>query len=349
MEIFKKYFVSSAIVTLVCLVIAAYDGYVRGDLSGLGKALTIALLLGILEVSLSFDNAVVNATVLREMSHKWQQRFLTWGMVIAVFGMRFVFPILIVAMTAKLGFVEVARLALGNPEEYAHHLHEAHVAISAFGGTFLMMVFLKYFVDHEKETHWLARIERKMASIGRFETVQTIITGTLLLGLVHYTVAPAEQLAALTAGVVGVLSYLAVDGLGKLFADNQAAERTGAAGAASFLYLEVLDASFSLDGVIGAFAMTKDIVLIAAGLTIGAMFVRSLTIMMVRQGTLEAYRFLEHGAHYGIGALATIMMLSMNRNVHIPELVTGLIGAAFIALAIWSSLRANKRDALSSS
>ena len=336
------------IVTVVCLVIAAWDGYARGGhtLGALGNALAIALLLGILEVSLSFDNAVVNASVLRNMAPIWQQRFLTWGMLIAVFGMRFIFPIVIVALSSGMGFMETVREAFGNPETYAHHLEQAHVTISAFGGTFLMMVFLKYFMNPDKEEHWLTHLERPLARIGKLDTVQAVFVGSLLLFLVHNFVAPAEQLAALTAGFIGLLVYLAMDAIGNLFEADDITAKAGAAGFSSFMYLQVLDASFSLDGVIGAFALSKDIVLIAAGLTIGAMFVRSLTVMMVRKGTLDMYRFLEHGAHYGIGALAVIMLLSMNRNVHIPEVVTGLIGAGFIALAVWASLRANRREAL---
>lgn len=348
MQTFKEYFGFATLVSVVCLVIAAWDGYVRGGstVESLFSALIIAVLLGVLEVSLSFDNAVVNATVLRTMSEKWQQRFLTWGILIAVFGMRFIFPIVIVAVAAGMGLGEVVSQAFTNPDLYAEHLEQAHVSISAFGGTFLMMVFLKYFMDPEKEEHWLTGFERRLANIGRLDTVQAIVVGILLTVLVNYTVADAEKYSALLSGVVGLLTYLAVDALGSLFEADNATEKAGAAGASAFLYLEILDASFSLDGVIGAFALTKDIVLIAAGLTIGAIFVRSMTIMMVKKGTLEAYRFLEHGAHYGIGALATIMLLSMNRNVHIPEVVTGLIGAGFIALAVWSSLQANKRDAL---
>ncbi len=343
----REFFGLSIVVTLVCLAVAAWDGYARGGhtLSALGSALVIALLLGVLEVSLSFDNAVVNASVLRDMSSKWQQRFLTWGMLIAVFGMRFIFPIVIVALTSGMGLMETVREAFGNPETYAHHLEQAHVTISAFGGTFLMMVFLKYFMDPDKEEHWLTRLESRLSNIGKLDTIQSVLVGALLLFLVHSVVAPAEQLAALTAGFVGLLVYLAMDAVGNYFETDNLTAKAGAAGLSSFIYLEVLDASFSLDGVIGAFALTKDIMLIAAGLTIGAMFVRSLTLMMVKKGTLEAYRFLEHGAHYGIGALATIMLISMNRNVHIPEVVTGLIGAGFIGLAVWSSLRANRAEA----
>ncbi|GHG06817.1 hypothetical protein GCM10017783_19260 [Deinococcus piscis] len=345
MKVFREFFGFASLVTLVCLAVAAWDGYTRGGgLQAMWQALAIAVLLGVLEISLSFDNAVVNATVLRTMSQKWQQRFLTWGILIAVFGMRFIFPILIVALSAGLGFGEVVREAFTNPDLYAEHLEKAHVTISAFGGAFLMMVFLKYFMDAAKDVHWLRHTERLLARAGKLDSIQGIIVGTLLLLLVHYTVAPAEQLSALSAGLVGLLVYLVMDTISNLFEMDGLTEKSGAAGASAFLYLEILDASFSLDGVIGAFALTKDVVLIAAGLTIGAIFVRSLTIMMVKKGTLDAYRFLEHGAHYGIGALATIMLLSMNREVHIPELVTGLIGAGFIGLAIWSSLQANKRD-----
>lgn len=348
MKTFREFFGFATLVTVICLAIAAWDGYARGGhtLAALANALIIAVLLGVLEISLSFDNAVVNASVLRTMSEKWQKRFLLWGILIAVFGMRFIFPIVIVALTSGLGMVEVVREAFANPDMYAEHLEKAHVAISAFGGAFLMMVFLKYFMDPEKEEHWLTGLERPLGRIGKLDTVQAVIVGVLLLVLTHTFVAPAEQLQALTAGLVGLLVYLAMDAIGNLFDSDNVTAKAGAAGLSTFLYLEILDASFSLDGVIGAFALTKDIVLIAAGLTIGAIFVRSLTVMMVKKGTLEAYRFLEHGAHYGIGALAVIMLLSMNRDIHIPEIVTGLIGAGFIALAVWASLRANRRDEL---
>ncbi|HMN70189.1 MAG TPA: DUF475 domain-containing protein, partial [Bdellovibrionales bacterium] len=109
------------------------------------------------------------------------------------------------------------------------------------------------------------------------------------------------------------------------------------ASAAMFLYLEILDASFSFDGVIGAFALTNNLFIIAAGLGIGAMFVRSMTIMLVEKETLNEFAFLEHGAFYAIGALAMMMMLDIF--IHIPEVVTGLIGAVIIVLSIWSSVR----------
>ncbi|GGJ39293.1 DUF475 domain-containing protein [Deinococcus roseus] len=324
------------LVTLVCLAGAFFYGFKTGDITTAGSFLLIALILGVMEVSLSFDNAVVNASVLKNMDAVWQRRFLTWGILIAVFGMRFLFPIVIVALVANLGFIEVVNLAFTNPTEYAKHLTEAHVPISAFGGTFLLLVFLKYLMDPEKEVHWLAFIERPLAKIGRLDTIQVFVTGTLLLVLVSTMVHPEEKLVALVSGLIGILTYILIDALGGLFEVDDIAARAGAAGLTAFIYLEVLDASFSLDGVIGAFAITKEIVVIAAGLCIGAVFVRSLTLMLVKRGTLAQYVFLEHGAHYGIGALAVIMLLGMG-HIEIPELVTGLIGVGFIvASVLWS-------------
>ncbi|MDV6375263.1 DUF475 domain-containing protein [Deinococcus sp. ZS9-10] len=331
-------------VTIVALILTFWYGFNTGGLAVALNFLVIAVVLGVMEVSLSFDNAVVNASVLKNMTEKWQRRFLIWGILIAVVGMRLVFPIAIVAITAGLGFGEVASLALNDSAKYGEYLEKAEVVISAFGGIFLLMVALNYLMDPEKDEHWLAGFERRLAGLGKLDTIQALIAGVVLLSITHFFVAPAEQLAAVTAGMVGLLVYLAMNAIGGLFDPNDMAAKAGAAGLTAFLYLEVLDASFSLDGVIGAFAVTKEIVIISAGLAIGAVFVRSLTLFLVHQGTLAQYRFLEHGAHYGILALAIIMLSSTNRNVHIPELVTGLIGVAFIGASIWSSVRANKRE-----
>jgi len=343
---FRKNFGFAVIVAIVCLAVAFFDGFLQGGhtVGPALQALVIAGLLGILELSLSFDNAVVNAAVLRNMDPAWQRRFLTIGILIAVFGMRFLFPIVIVALTAHLGLAQVVQEAFGNPAAYAAHLTAAHVPISAFGGCFLLLVFLQYLMDPEKELHWIDPLERRLAAIGKLDTIQVVLTAAVLL-LATFTLVPAAaQLTALSAGLIGIILYLIVNALGNLFDVDDFAAKAGAAGLASFIYLEVLDASFSLDGVIGAFALTNNIVIIAAGLTIGAVFVRSLTVSMVRSGTLDAYRFLEHGAHYGIGALAAIMLLSMSPRIEIPEVVTGLIGAGFIGLAVWTSMLANRRD-----
>ena len=149
----------------------------------------------------------------------------------------------------------------------------------------------------------------------------------------------------LRSGMLGIAAFVAVDGLGHVLAErDEKLKATGAAiqrGLGGFIYLNVLDSSFSFDAVIGAFALSNNMVVIALGLSIGAMFVRSLTVLLVRRGTLAAYQFLEHGAFWAILALATIMLLSAR--YEIPETLTGIIGAVFIGLSLWWSVRHNRR------
>jgi len=327
-----QHFRLSFIITAICLAIAFYWGGVAG--------VFIAMILGVLEISLSFDNAVVNASILKRMDERWQQYFLTWGILIAVFGMRLVFPIAIVAMATGLDFIGVTQMALHDPKTYAEHLTESHVQIAAFGGMFLLMVFFSFIFDESKELHWLGYIERKMAGFGKLESIEIIFALSLLLGT-QYLLPEAIRHEALVSGVFGVILFVVVDSLSALFEDEEEGEELAdvlkKGSLMSFLYLEVLDASFSFDGVIGAFAITQDVVIIMLGLAIGAMFVRSLTVYLVRKGTLDEYVFLEHGAHYAIGSLAAIMLVSM---VHeIPEVVTGLVGAVLIGLSVYSSIR----------
>lgn len=331
------YFRGSLLVTLLGVMAAALFGYLQAGVPGAFAGALTSLLLGTMEVSLSFDNAVVNAKVLMGMSEIWRQRFLTWGMLIAVFGMRLVFPILIVAGMSHLGVLAVAHMALASPVEYAKRLTEAHVAISMFGGAFLGLVFLNWAMDPEKDTHWLAPLEMLLARAGRLDTVQLMLVTVVVL-LVSGNLPVQEQFVALSSGIYGVVLYTLIDALGNLFEEPELTGVATKSGAMSFLYLEVLDASFSFDGVIGAFAITNNILIIMAGLAIGAMFVRSLTIMLVEKGTLAEYCYLEHGAHWGIGTLAGIMFVGVF--LPVPELVSGLLGVGFIGASYWSSLRA---------
>lgn len=333
-----QHFRFSFLIAILCLSLAFYWGGTVG--------VFIAAILGVLEVSLSFDNAVVNASVLKGMDARWQRYFLTWGMIIAVFGMRLLFPIVIVAVATGIDFIAVSQMAINDTATYSQHLNNAHVQISAFGGMFLLMVFFSFIFNENKDLHWLGWIEKKIASFGKLEAIEIIIALSLLLISQNYL--PAEdRLNALIAGVGGVVLFVIVSSCAALFEDKEVGEGVvivaKKAGMMSFIYLEVLDASFSFDGVIGAFAITQDVVIIMLGLAIGAMFVRSITIYLVRKGTLDEYVFLEHGAHYAIGALAGIMLVSMR--YHISEVVTGLVGAVLIALSVFSSVRYRKQHA----
>lgn len=342
-----RHFKGSLVLTVIGLALGALIGWVAtGTVEGALEALFIVTVLGVLEVSLSFDNAVVNATVLGGMDAIWRRRFLTWGIAIAVFGMRIFFPLVIVTVVAWISPWEAVRIAVTDPSRYAEILTSAHVSVSAFGGAFLAMVGLKHFIDAEKDVHWIEIIEAPLARVGRIEAVQLGVV-MILLYAISTQVHVDEQVTFLVAGIFGLVTYIAVDGVSAVMGPppNQAGAAVARSGLAAFLYLEVLDASFSFDGVIGAFALTTNLLIIAVGLGIGAMFVRSLTIMLVDRGTLTEYRYLEHGAFYAILALGVIMFLQAF--VHIPEVVTGLIGATFIVVAFLSSVyynRANPHD-----
>lgn len=337
--------------SLLISVLALAAGYFYG---GWAAVLLVAI-LGVMEISFSFDNAVVNARVLERMSAFWQKMFLTIGILIAVFGMRLIFPLVIVSVTTGLSFGDAITLALqqGDPATagtFGHYLHDAHPQIAAFGGTFLLMLFLDFIVE-ERELTWLSWLEKPLAKLGAIPNASVIVTlGALLLA----ATVSAEPLVVITAGVLGLITYVLVGGLGQLF-DSAGEEdstptargvgrQVGRAAFFSFLYLEVLDASFSFDGAIGAFAITADPLLIALGLgAVGAVFVRSLTVFFLRQGTLDEYPFLDHGAHWAIGALSVILLVSIV--VPVPEVITGLIGVAFIIAAFITSLIRNKRTA----
>jgi hypothetical protein len=298
-----------------------------------------------MEVSLSFDNAVVNASVLKTWDAFWKKLFLGVGIIIAVFGMRLLFPLVIVAVAADISLAEVWTLALNDPKAYSTHLTNHHAEVAAFGGAFLLLVFLNFLLDHEKETHWLGNVEKKLGSLGKMSSISVMLTlGALLacLGLVE----GGQKLVVLVSGLWGVLIYVAVDGISSLLEKEEQGSNVGdmvkRGGIGGFLYLEVLDASFSFDGVIGAFAITSDVVIIMLGLAIGAMFVRSMTVFLVEKGTLDEFVYLEHGAHYAIGILALIMLASIK--YHVPEIFTGLIGVAFIVASLWSSVRHRKQQ-----
>jgi hypothetical protein len=340
-----KHFKVSFLVTFVCLAAAGWWGYELTGWSGALTAIGIAAILGVMEVSLSFDNAVVNASVLKTWDTYWQKLFLGVGIIIAVFGMRLLFPLVIVAVAADIGLMDVWHLALNDPKTYSMHLTNHHAEVAAFGGMFLLLVFLNFLLDHEKEMHWLGNVEKKLGSLGKVSSISVMVSlGVLLasLGLVQ----EAQKLVVLVSGLWGVLVYVGVDAVSNLLEKEEEGTNVGdlvkRGGIGGFLYLEVLDASFSFDGVIGAFAITTDVVIIMLGLAIGAMFVRSLTVYLVKKGTLDEFVYLEHGAHYAIGILAVIMLASMK--FHIPEIFTGLVGVAFIGASLWSSIRHRRKN-----
>jgi hypothetical protein len=351
MKMILKYFGFSLSWTFLGLVAGGAVGYYyTPTMSSALSAVFVVAVLCVLEISISFDNAIVNATVLGKMTPLWQHRFLTWGMWIAVFGMRLVFPLLIVAVVAHLNPLEALKMAAFAPNDYAQIMLSVHHEVSAFGGAFLMLVAMKYFFDQGKEVHWIAVLERPLVKLGRLGSAEVGIV-LILLFVVSKYVHPEEALSVVYSGIAGILTYLLVEGIGEfLKSPDDMGDTTKLtekelhrASVGMFLYLEVLDASFSFDGVIGAFAITNNLFIIAIGLGVGALFVRSLTIMMVEKGTLHAYAFLEHGAFYAVAALAAMMFLGTV--MEIPEWITGCLGAGFIGFSVFSSVRAKAQGA----
>ena len=334
----RKYFTGSLIFTLVALILSALIGYQYNGTAGALNFLLIAVILGVLEVSVSLDNAVVNATVLEDMDDKWRHRFLTWGMLIAVFGMRLVFPILIVCVAGGIGPWEALRIALKQPEQYEALLTSVHVEVMAFGGTFLFFVFCAHFLNKEKDVHWIPGIGHMLSKVGNHGTAKLFIP--LLVIIIFSRFADP---AFFVPAVWGMVVYLMVDGLGELFGTEDATGHVARTGLAGFMYLEVVDASFSFDGVIAAFAITNNFLIIMLGLSVGAMFVRSLTIMLVEKGTLSEFRYLEDGAFWGIGWLVFAMFASAV-HVEIGEIWIAGGAAGLIALATIHSIVANRRE-----
>lgn len=316
---------------------------VVGAYNGFGAFVTVVILT-LLEVTFSFDNAVINSRILVTLSRFWQTLFLTVGIFLAVFVVRFFVPLLIVAITAGIGIGEVVNLALNEPEKYTEELHHSAHMIDAFGGTFLLLVGASFFIDAAKKRHWLKAIEQPLAKAGSIPyftiLVMILMTAVIYLGNLH-RYSSDERNAILLAGIVAITLHVLMQVFDKISNGQQKStvkHKVGMAAFISFMYLQLLDASFSLDGVIGAFAITSSVVLIAAGLGAGAVWVRSMTVHLVRAGTLAKYKFLEHGAHWAILALG-VVMLSKLYGLELPEWATGSIGLVFIGASIYSSVK----------
>ena len=342
-----KEFWGAWLISIVALAVAYKIGGVAG--------FSATLILCLFEISISFDNAVVNAMVLKKQTAAFRTAFLTIGFLIGVVGMRLLLPLLIVSLTTGLGFAQVYQLAVNQPEVYSEHLHAHHIEVMLFGGGFLMMVALTWLFDHERDIHWLGGFERRLAQMGRLSMVAAGVS--LLLALIVVFNLPLEKrYAGLLAGVLGVVAYIFIGGLGDVLGGEDAENTSGAlkkgiaAAVSTFMFLEVRDASFSFDGVIGAFAISKDIFIIMLGLGVGAQWVRSMTVFFVKRDTLSEYVYLEHGAHWAILALALLMFASALHEI--PETITGLIGLILIGGSLFSSIRARnqlKEDSISKS
>ena len=323
-----RFFLFPALVSLAILVAVFFW-------SGVAAFLTVAA-LSILEITLSFDNAVVNAQVLKQMSPLWQKRFLTWGMLVAVGGTRLVLPIFLVSLTAWVSPWLAVHLAFFDSAQYAVLISGARYAIGAFGGAFLAMISLRYFLDEGKTVHWIHAVERHLARWGDIEALEIalVLGGVVVAALLAVSEARS---AILLAGVIGIVLSVGIESVMRALSVRG---KGVAAGIGLFIYLNVLDSAFSLDGVVGAFALTTSIPFIVIGLGIGAYFVRSLTLYLTEHKVLDSLVFIEHGAYWAIFGLALSMFVGLV--VEVPAFVTGLVGLLFMIAAYVSSVRATR-------
>ena len=338
-----KFFVVPVFSLVVGLVLSGVISWNNTANSGyVVQTLLTVLLLSVLEISLSFDNAVVNATVLKKMDDKWRHRFLTWGIAIAVFGMRFVFPLLIVSIIANVSIWDSLVMAISRPEEYSKMMLGAHLSVAAFGGAFLLMVFLDFILAEDKELHWIKIIEKPAAKLGAFQSIELIIAIGVLMSI-YVNLPHGDQVNFLVSYLWGILTYLIVHGISSLLEDERVSQIPYlSSGFGMFLYLEVLDASFSFDGVVGAFAISNQLLIIMIGLGVGAFFVRGITLYLVEHNTLSQFQFLEHGAFYALGVLAMFMLL--DSFFHFSEAITALTGALILVVSILWSIQENRKS-----
>ncbi|WP_370931839.1 DUF475 domain-containing protein [Bartonella sp. DGB1] len=343
MKSFLFYCKYSLWITFLSFSLVALLGYLQGEnLFSIFNNLLIAIALVCLEVSLSFDNAVINARILKNMSEKWQKYFLTWGILIAVFGMRVLFPIILVSFFAGISLSNVVELAIFYPEQYAAILHESHILILAFAGSFLMLVAVNFFIDNNKKIHWFNKIECFLTK-NSYPLLTSLLLVFVIISFLTLLINPIYKYAFFMSSVVAIVIFFIIESISYLlnnyFVNTTSVAKSGLIG---FLYLELLDASFSFDGVIGAFSLTNNLFIIAVGLGIGAFFIRSFTLMLVETGSLTKYRYLEHGAFYAVLALA--VMLYIQLFIKLPEIFMGIIGILIISYSLFDSFKYNKKN-----
>ncbi len=345
MKIVLKYFLFSMVFTIICLALGlSYAIYTQDSVAGIANIMVLIVALALLELSLSFDNAIINAKILTTMSKKWQRRFLTWGILISVFGVRIILPVFIVAVSASLGLFDVVRLALVNPEGYASILAESHYVISPFAGAFLMMVALFYFSEEGKSVFWITPMEKAISKLGFMTGLPTVIVMVLLVSVsaIMVDIDKGKYITnVLIAGIIGIIVFEVVHAISTVL-DRLSGSVLLSGGLAGFIYLNVLDSTFSLDGVVGALAVSNDIVIISLGLAIGAIFVRSLTIFTADYNIVAKFKYIEHGAYWSILLLGIMMFLSVL--IHIEGLVIAAASIGIIAVAFVHSVISIIRD-----
>jgi hypothetical protein len=292
------------------------------------SSLFIIFGLALFEIITSLDNAIINAEVLGGMSKRAKRWFLTWGILTSVFLVRGLLPFLILfATNPKLGISGTLTAAFSKDPRVAEIIQDSSHVLLIAGGVFLIFLFFNWLFLEPKD--FGLRGERFFQKQGAWFFAVVSILLTFIVWLAFKNGHELLQFGA----VVGSTAFFIIHGF-RTYAEQQEKKLMsgGMSDFAKIAYLEVLDASFSIDGVIGAFAFTFAIPLILIGNGLGAIVLRQLTISNIER--IKKYRYLKNGAMYSILILGIIMLLQ-SFDVHLPEWLSpaatiGIVGAFFI-------------------
>ncbi len=301
---------------------------------------SVAIVVGLIvfEVVNSIDNAIVNASVLKTMSLLWRKRFLLIGIFTSVFLVRFILPLIIVWISVPTISGSELFLAFVGQSEVAYHAIELQKPlILMFGGMFLLYLYFHWLFLEQKEPLFIERFLKEKHGVWFFAFA------AIILVLVMYLARSSPMM--MLAAAIGSATFFILYGLKQTAEESERNLVAGASGMSDlskFIYLEVLDMTFSFDGVIGAFAFTINLVLILIGIGVGAIVVRELTIRGI--DTIAKYKYLKNGALTSIGFLGLFMMIEAF-NVELPSVVPIVVTFALIGIAFYLSRRAIHKTA----
>jgi uncharacterized protein len=295
---------------------------------------SIAIVIGLIvfEVVNSVDNAIVNASVLKTMSVLWRKRFLLIGIITSVFLVRFLLPLIIVWISVPtLSAPDLFLAFLGQSDVAAQAIELQKPLILMFGGVFLLFLYFHWLFLEKKEPLYIERFLKEKHGVWFFAFVAIFLVVVMYLARSN----PMVMLAA----AIGSATFFIVYGLRQTAEEserNMVAGSSGLSDLSKFVYLEVLDTTFSFDGVIGAFAFTINLLLILIGIGIGAIVVRELTIKGI--DTIAKYKYLKNGALTSIGFLGLFMLIESFK-IELPSYVPIIVTFLVIGIAFYMSRR----------
>jgi hypothetical protein len=289
----------------------------------------------VLEIVQSVDNAIVNAHMLKTMSERARKWFLLWGILTAVFLVRGVLPLLIVWITAPgVTLWEATKATFGSDPLAARAMEESAYILLVGGGMFLLLLYFHWLFLEKKEPYFVPdRLVKPKHGIWFFAIAALLLVGVLWMTRDR----PLAMLAAATGNAVFFILY----GFRQMAEQQEHELERGGSDLAKLMFLEVLDLSFSIDGIFGAFAFTTNVGLILIGNGVGAIVVRELTIKGIDR--VNKYRWLKNGAMTSIGFLGTFMILE-SLGLHLPEWLPTVSTLVIVGTAFWSSHRHLKRE-----